>query len=274
MTSPKKRNAIGFPPPLLGESAFRLPIAANAKDWIALEKPAGVGIRSHPWDRTPDLDKALNRQLAEDKPELRATDADLFASIYYLEPEASGVALFAKGRDSLDRLRNACGSHLMRFRFLFVAARAGAPAAERLRSEAPLLPHYSKNKMIPSTAKGKKALTDFRRLADASTGWTLWEATSRYCRIHQVRAHAALLGIPIVGDLCYAGPAVPTLQDLLPKKRGSALSAPAFKGMAMHLLEVEIPSFEDVAGCVVRSEPPKDFLVLLKRLDLADAGIE
>lgn len=272
-SSKKPRAAIGFPPPLLGEHALRLPVVAEAAEWIALDKPAGVGLRAHPWDSTPDLDRVLNSQLDAGKPELLATGADLFASVYHLEPEPSGLALFAKGRDSLDLLRNACGSSLFQFRFLLVAGRLKEPVPESLSCDAPLLPHRSKNKMIPSTAKGKKAQTDFRRLAESPRGWSLWAASCRYFRLHQVRAHAAVLGIPVLGDGCYGGPAAPALQELMPEKRGPGLAAPAFPGLALHLEEVRLPASGPMEAAVLRSGPPKDFRVLLQRLDLAD-GLE
>ena len=69
--SKKPFLAVGFPPPLLGEAPIRLPILKDTDGWLAIEKPAGVGMRAHPWDeRTPDLDSALNAQLENGKPEL------------------------------------------------------------------------------------------------------------------------------------------------------------------------------------------------------------
>jgi len=143
----KKRNAIGFPPPLLGEFPQRLTLLAATGDWLALDKPAGVGTRAYPWDDTPDLDSALNTQFEAGKPELQRTGASLFGSVYYLDPEISGVALFAKNRDALADLRNRFGSGECRFTFRFVAALSEEAAAE-FQADAPLLPHRVKPKMI------------------------------------------------------------------------------------------------------------------------------
>ena len=117
-----KKNAIGFPPPLLGEKPLRLPVIAETAAWLALEKPPGVGTRAYPWDTEPDMDAALNTQLREGKPELLRREASLFGSVYYLDPAITGVAVFAKHREALADLRNHFGSGDCRFRFQFISA--------------------------------------------------------------------------------------------------------------------------------------------------------
>jgi len=267
-TKVNKKNAIGFPPPLLGEAPLRLPVLAETEDWVALDKPAGVGMRAYPWDTTPDLDGALNLQLQADKPELVRRGATLFGSVYYLDPVISGVAVFAKNRDALAELRNRFGSGDCRFCFQFVAAAQPAGAADQLSADAPLLPHNVKPKMIPSTAKGKKAFTEFKRIAESPKGWALWEARVNFFRPHQVRAHAAVQEIPILGDTLYGGPEAPTQRDLHPKKQRAGLNLPSFEGVALHLAGVELLPGD--AGMTVYCEPPKHLRLLLRRMGLGD----
>ena len=256
---------IGFPPPLLGERPLRLNVLQETDDWMALDKPAAMGTRAHPWDETPDLDKALNAQLAASKPELLRTGARLFGSVYYLDPGISGVALFAKHRDALGALRNCFGSGECRFTFYLLSARH-ADAPSEFQADAPLLPHRVKPKMIPSTAKGKKSFTRFTRLTDSESGWTLWEARADFFRPHQVRAHAATCGIPALGDEVYGGPAAPTVRQLQPRARRTDLDAPVFSGLAIHLAQLELPRGDEVA--VIESPRPKPFALLLKRLGI------
>ncbi|WP_158279747.1 pseudouridine synthase [Coraliomargarita sinensis] len=263
---PKKKNAIGFPPPLLGEQPYRLDVLASAGDWLALEKPSGVGTRAHPWDETPDLDSALNQQLEAGKPELQRTGADVFGSVYYLDPEVSGVALFAKNRHGLADLRNRFGSGECRFTFRFVSARNEA-AEGNFQADAPLLPHRVKPKMIPSTAKGKKCRTEFNRLVESDLGWVLWEAQVDFFRPHQVRAHAGTHGISVLGDSVYGGPEAPTVRQLQPRARRSDLDSAVFSGLAVHLLRAEFSSGNDAH--LVESPLPKPFALLLKRLGLS-----
>ena len=262
-----KKNAVGFPPPILGEKPLRLSVLAETNDWLALDKPIGFGTRAHPWDDVPDIDGALNIQLEAGKPELVRRGATLFGSMYYLDPSVSGVAVFAKSRDALANLRNRFGSGESSFRFKFISASQSINQEPYLECSAPLLPHNVKPKMIPSTAKGKKALTKFQRITESPKGWVLWEARATFFRPHQIRAHASVLGIPILGDALYNGPEVPTQRELHPKKQRSGLNLPAYQGLALHLNEVDLNS--DCAEVTIMSEPHKHLRLLLRRMELA-----
>lgn len=243
-----------------------MPVLAESDGWLALDKPTGVGVRAYPWDDTPDMDAALNAQLQAGKPELVRCGATVFGSVYYLDPVVSGVAVFAKNHDALADLRNNFGSGVCRFRFLFVAAAQPGMAESSLQADAPLLPHNVKSKMIPSTAKGKKALTEFKRIAESLKGWALWEARATFFRPHQIRAHASVLGIPVLGDILYDGPEAPTQRALHPKKQRSGVNLPAFQGVALHLSEVALAT--EQAETVIVSEPPKHFRLMLRRMGL------
>lgn len=261
----KKKNAIGFPPPLLGERPQRLNLLAEHEDWLALDKPAGPGTRAHPLDGAPDLDSALNVQLEAGKPELLRTGASLFGSVYYLDPEISGVALFAKNRAALADLRNRFGSGECQFTFHFLAAH-NPGVSSVFEANAPLLPHRVKPKMIPSTAKGKKSFTRFSRLAESDRGWALWQAQAGFIRPHQIRAHAATHGIPVLGDSLYGGPDAPTVRQLQPRARRTDSGSVVFNGLAIHLFRVELSSGGEAQ--IVESPLPNNLALLLKRLDL------
>ena len=272
MSSKADSEFIGFPPPLLGETPLRMPIVGRGADWVCLNKPAGPGVRAYPWDAgVPDLDDALNRQLQAEKPELMRLGAELFGSVYYMDPLVSGLALFGTSREGLAALRNRFGSSEMSFRFLFVAPAFGGELEEGFQADAPLLPHYNKPKMIPSTAKGKKSATRFHRLAVSPSGWNLWEALTTYPRPHQVRAHFALSGVGILGDALYGGPEVPTLKELMPKKRGPGVQNPVFDGVALHLSGLEFSTDEGVQK--LQAALPRSFEVMLKRMQLPELPV-
>ena len=270
MSPLSSKRFIGFPPGFLLDRPLRVPIIAETKEWIALNKPSGVAMRQHPWNcDTLDMDAALNRQLQVQKPELIESGATLFGSIYNLDPEITGVALFAKNRDSLRELRNLVGSEKLQFKFLLVAKSNESIAVDELIADAPLLIHNTKPKMIPSTAKGKKARTHFRQINQSSLGWSLWEASTRFPRLHQIRAHAAVEGIAVLGDSLYAGPDIPLLSELILGKRNAEIRKPIFDGIALHLSEILLPTSKDNSEAITLSTAlPKHFKLLLKRLQL------
>jgi len=271
MSQARKQNSIGFPPGMLADAPFRMPVIGESDGWIAVEKPTGVGMREHPWDAgVPDMDAALNKQLQAEKPELVKRGATLFGSAYYLDPAISGVALFAKNRDSLTELKNLVGSAELRYRFFFVTKARAAGGAKEVVANAPLLPHNTKPKMIPSSAKGKKSTTEFKLLSESHLGWALWEATTSFLRPHQVRVHAAVQELPVMGDVLYAGPEAPLLSELLPNKRTSGIKFPVLDGLALHLGEVILPASSEAAAAVsLRAELPRHFRVMLQRMQLA-----
>lgn len=271
MSLPCQQQLIGFPPGLLGDVPLRMPVIGETNGWIALAKPAGIGLRAYPWDHgVPHMDAALNRQLQAGKPELLKRGATLFGSTYYLDPAISGVALFAKHRASLSMLRNMVGSAQLRFRFLLVTTAGAAAGAQELIADAPLLAHRTKPKMIPSTANGKKAHTQFRRLAESGSGWALWEGLTTFIRPHQIRAHAAVHGLSILGDVLYGGPEAPLLRELLPNKRSPGTGFPVFNGVALHLRELTLPESDSPQATSIhlRAQLPRHLCVMLQRMQL------
>ncbi|MEN8725951.1 MAG: pseudouridine synthase [Lentimonas sp.] len=264
MSAKPKGDAVGFPPPLMGDTPYRLSVLAESERWIALDKPAGMAVREYPWDgKRPNLDTALNFQLQAEKPELVRRGASMFGSVYYLDPEISGVALFGKHRESLSELRNCFGSEEGAFRFVFVSGPKPVELEDTFTADAPLLPHNVKPKMIPSSAKGKKSFTEFLMLAQSAHDFTVWEAKVSFFRPHQVRAHAAVHGIPVLGDVVYEGREAPTQRSLMPRKKGGGLKSSAFNGMALHLADCNLG--DDLR---VSSELPQPMRLLIKRLGI------
>jgi 23S rRNA pseudouridine1911/1915/1917 synthase len=216
-------------------------------------------MREHPWNLGyPNLDSALNVQLQDEKPELLRLGATCFGSIYNLDPACSGVALFGLHRPAIAALREQYGDGAIEASIHFLAREDGGPGTRRI--DAPLLPHNTKPKMIPSTAKGKKCTTRFTRLATAGD-WSLWEARAGYLRPHQARAHAALAGIPIMGDTLYRGPASPTARH----RRSSAPAPQLFDGLAAHLHTLHQPQNQPA----ITAPHPRRFLNCLRRMDLS-----
>ncbi len=268
-------KSLGFAPPLLGSQPMRLPIIAEGQGWFALAKPAEIGVRPHPWDPTvPNLDSALNLQLSAQKRELTELGCELIASVYYLDPPISGVALFAKTREGMAIWRNAFGSNQMSFRFVFATrGDGGNREARQSICDVPLRAVEHKGIMAASARKGKKTKTLFRRLAVGRDGWSLWEGVSEYLRPHQVRAHAALVGLPVGGDKLYGGEDIPVFSRAA--RLGSVEDAPAqaaYSGPAIHLMNLQYGVAD--ARQTVRAPLPTPLAGWMRRLGLKLPGVK
>ncbi len=261
------KSYLGFPKPLLGQESLRLEFIANKEGFIALNKPSGVAVRQHPWNATNvHLDGCLNVQLKEAKPEFVSTGAELFGSIYPLDPEISGIALFGKDKTSIAHLRNAFGSSFIKFEFLFVAFSSEALGSSFVNDTA-LLAHRTKSKMIPSSAKGKRSKTAFRRLSGEETGWGLWEANTQLFRPHQVRLHASLSGLKLMGETLYEGVPAPTYASIGKRKKAQDLNTEIFKGLALHLEKASF-SIENDPKETISAEMPRGLKTALNYLNL------
>lgn len=197
-------------PPLQAEAAkpvpAEMPAAAEAAalhrrvlyrdDWvIALDKPAGLavqggsGVRHH-------LDQMLDA--------LRFGSAERPRLVHRLDKDTSGVLLLARHPLAAQRLAAAFrGKDAEK---LYWAAVVGVPRREEGRIAAPLakLPSHAGERVRTDEA-GRSAVTLYRVL-DKAGKRAAWLALRPLTgRTHQLRAHCALIGTPILGDGKYGG---------------------------------------------------------------------
>ena len=118
---------------------------------------------------------------------------------------------------------------------VYWAVVSGVPRESEGRIEAALAkqPRGAVGWRMVVSPNGQKAVTDYRVLG-AADGRAWLELRPRTGRTHQIRVHCAVLGVPIVGDPAYGGPADHPLQlharaitlPLYPAKPPIAATAP------------------------------------------------
>lgn len=257
------KAAIGFPAPLLGDVNLRLDVIHNANGLLALQKPPFILLGAHPWHNDlPVLADAINRQLADSKPELLrlGLKPELpVEPIFHYDPSIAGIALFAIGPEAAAKARNSFGSSQWTIKFQLLAV--GGPETDEASCDMPVARHSKLPVALISTKTGKKTSTHFRRL-ERFGKYSLWEATTNYYRADQLPIHATELGIRITGDDRYSREKAIFLSKVKRKWEGDReTEQPLYEAPTAWLSELTLND-----GTTIATEAPKRLANALKQL--------
>ncbi|OGR86869.1 MAG: hypothetical protein A3J74_08115, partial [Elusimicrobia bacterium RIFCSPHIGHO2_02_FULL_57_9] len=174
------------------------------KQLLVLAKPAGLLM--HPlgnsWlesaeaalrEPQPNLAGLLQRV----RPELLKGGISRCGIVHRLDRQTSGVLLIAKTASAQQALMD--DFKFRRMRKLYRAIVRGVPADKSPRVDAPIGRKPGHRRVIV-TPFGKPAETAFKVVATGKNA-ALVEARPVTGRTHQIRAHLALLGHPVMGDV-------------------------------------------------------------------------
>lgn len=183
-----------------------------------------------------------------------------------LDKETSGVVLIAKTPQAHRALQKALESRQINRKYLALVW--GLVAADWGDVRLPLAPDRTGSPRMVPDQRGKQAVTFYRvrrrfrlaRYASSASGITLLHLFLHTGRTHQIRAHLAILGHPVIGDCLYdprtADLEEPLLQGLIEK----------IGGIALHAREVRFPDPATGEMRRVAVPPPEPFLNLLRWL--------
>jgi 23S rRNA pseudouridine1911/1915/1917 synthase len=225
----------GAPPAALGASRLLYADAHVA----AVDKPAGVAAQpTLTSDRgaLPDLVAALV--------------GGAVVAVHRLDRETSGVAVLARSREAAAALAEAFRKGEPEKTYLALCARA--PRLPEGRIDAPLgrdPRHPGRRRAQPS---GQAAATRYRTLGVGPTGAALVEARPETGRTHQIRAHLAELGAPLLGDPRYGGP--------------RRLGEVAIPRVMLHALRLAIRHPATGERLELAAPPPEDFRAVQEAL--------
>ena len=168
-----------------------IPILFQDQRFVVLDKPAGLAVHAGPRGGASVEDVFPHLSRRKDGPWLaHRLDADTAGCLVVALRKAALIAAqaeFAGGRAEKT----------------YWAVCRGAPAADSGTIDTPLLRHSDKSgwRMV-ADAGGQTARTDWRVLGRGG-GMSWIEFHPKTGRTHQIRAHAALLGCPLLGDPIY-----------------------------------------------------------------------
>ncbi|MFQ5775415.1 MAG: RluA family pseudouridine synthase [Kiloniellaceae bacterium] len=229
------------PRPVAPDEAAALRATVLFKDdWvIAIDKPAGLAVQGGTGQRR-HLDAMLEA--------LRFEGAEPPRLAHRLDKDTSGVLLLARTAAAARRLSAAFKGK--RARKVYWALTVGVPARRRGRIDLPLAkrPGPAGEKVGAAGDAGKPALTLYEVVEDRALGqrgprvaWLVLVPLTG--RTHQLRAHCAALGTPILGDGKYGGKQA--FPDGLPF---------AMDRLTLHAREIALPHPED--GTTLRVTAP------------------
>ncbi len=161
-------------------------------DLLAINKPPGLRTLPDGYDASlPHIRSLLEPQYGR------------LWIVHRLDKDTSGALLLARSADAHRVLNDQFAAG--RVEKVYHALIIGTPAWQEQRVELPLRPNGDRrHRTVVDQERGKPALTELNRL-ELFEEHALIEARPRTGRAHQIRAHLAALGFPILGDVLYAG---------------------------------------------------------------------
>lgn len=222
------------------------------KRLLVLNKPSGLLM--HPlgssWLKSPQAARAgretnLAAELQVHRPAILKAGTPRCGIVHRLDRPTSGVLVVAKDLETYAALTGAFKARLMDKTYRAIVR--GVPGHTHTRVSAPIGREPGLRKVVV-TPLGKPAETSFQ-IVSRKKGAALVLAKPLTGRTHQIRAHLAYLGHPVMGDCEFDRKGVPSAPRLMLHAFRLAFAHPATGRPAL---------FE--------AEPPKDFAAFWRSL--------
>ncbi len=129
--------------------------------------------------------------------------------VHRLDKGTSGVLVFARQADVHRALSQQFESHQVHK--VYHALTCGLPAWQEYTCQSPLRANVGHHhRTVVDSRGGKPASTQFKVLELFQAGAFI-QASPETGRTHQIRAHLASLGLPLLGDILYGSPDTPAI---------------------------------------------------------------
>jgi len=189
--------------PRLEPESIPLRIVYEDEDMLIVDKAAGMVVHPSAGHATGTLVHALLGHAAQRGTRLGSiAGIDRPGIVHRLDRDTSGLLAVARTDRAQSALMRQFAGRTAHKEYLALV-RGGAPAP-RGRIEAPVGRDPRDRQRMAVTASGREAVTEYEVLG-AGGGYTLLRLRPLTGRTHQLRAHLAYLGLPIVGDRRYGG---------------------------------------------------------------------
>ncbi len=188
-------------------------IQSIQEQWLWLRKPAMLPV--FPPHEDPGGDCLLARLLVE-RPAQRVSDLGSWPAgfeggiLHRLDTATSGLVVVARNHAAWEDGRVRFAGHRLRKRYVLLTdhdvpwddSRVDHPIAHDARRRSKMV--WQRSPHTPHRGHWYESRTDFRRLGPSGR-WSAWEAVIETGVTHQIRVHAASVGLPVLGDRLYGG---------------------------------------------------------------------
>ena len=204
------------------------------EDMIAVNKAAGLLVAADRWDiEAPRLDLLIQKEL----PKIDPLCQKLYA-VHRIDKDTSGILLYALNAESHRALNTAFQNREIKKTYRLLIH--GRVLEERFTVDLPLRADGDAlHRTIVDKRRGKEAVTHFTVL-ETFRQFSLLEARPVTGRTHQIRAHLAAAGYPIVCDALYGSGKPVLLSELKQRWHGDVYTEqPLIRRLALHAYQLE-----------------------------------
>jgi 23S rRNA pseudouridine955/2504/2580 synthase len=137
---------------------------------------------------------------------VRAIFGNNIAPVHRLDRVTAGITIFARSLFAKYALENAFKKRLVKK--TYYALCEGQADFKKKTVDQPLKKTHKAFAKTDISDAGEKAVTNFKLISQLSSSICFLEAQPISGRMHQIRAHCAYLGLPIVGDKIYGAKSI------------------------------------------------------------------
>lgn len=222
---------------VLPDASVPLDVRLETADWVVVSKPAGIASAPLALGEKGTLANALLARY----PEMAGVGytAREPGLVHRLDTETSGLLVAARNQPAFERLQSALRAGALAKRYLAVVPQLNLPDAGHIALD--LKPDPSRRgRVAVSNDLGEysRATVSTYTVQERGALYALVEVAASPAFRHQVRAHLAAIGNPIVGDALYGGAADPRLGS----RHALHANYVAWAGDAMPSFEVSDPA--------------------------------